>query len=137
MSKPKALLMLKKLGMGQLLGLKSKRPSLWFITFIYHVGFVKKCLKEKNNFPKYFCVCNCCGGKSSWTWALHMGHGLFTLNLSFWHGDWAFKTLSLGFSHQAQAFEGLCTSMFALHKVSLTQGYICMDNQTQGPLANW
>ncbi len=138
MSKPKALSMLKKLGMGQLLGPKSKRPSLWFITFIHHIGFCKEMSKRKEQFsPNLFCVHNCCGGKSSWTWALHMGHGLFTLNLSFWHGGWAFKSLSVGSSHPAQAFEGLCTSMFSLHKVSMTRGYICMDNQTQGPLANW
>jgi hypothetical protein len=54
------------------------------------------------------------------------------LDLGSAHGAWAFKTLSLGFSHPAQAFEGLGTSMFALHKVSMTQGCTCMDNQTQG-----
>lgn len=136
MSKPKALSMLKKLGMGQLLGPKSKRPSLWLITFIDHVGFCEEMFKRKEQFFQIF-LC------------LQLLRRQVLLGLGFAHGAWAFYivpellTWGLGFqdfepevSHPSQAIEGLCTSMFVLHKVSMTQGYICMDNQTQGPLAN-
>ncbi len=90
MSKPKALSMLKKLGMGQLLGPKSKRPSLWFITFIYNVGFCEEMSKRKEQFsPNLFVstivveasplglgLCTWGMGFLHWTWAFDMGVGL-------------------------------------------------------------
>ncbi len=88
MSKPKALSMLKKLGMGQLLGPKSNRPSLWFITSIYHVGFCEEMFKRKEQFSEIFlCLLllrrQVLLGFAHGAWAFYIEAELLTWGLGF------------------------------------------------------